>query len=65
MIVYCVINFFIDFSLQIQIGYTSEPGEGGIIALRDYDRKFSPHVVSEHVFYLHKYHKYLVFGELK
>lgn len=29
-----------------QIGYTSGPGEGGIMHHRDYDRKFSPHVVS-------------------
>ncbi|XP_070542036.1 translocon-associated protein subunit beta-like [Ptychodera flava] len=26
-----------------QVGYTSAPGEGGIMALRDFDRKFSPH----------------------
>ncbi|XP_077989100.1 translocon-associated protein subunit beta-like [Glandiceps talaboti] len=29
--------------LQPQVGYTSAPGEGGIMALRDFDRKFSPH----------------------
>ncbi|ELU02607.1 hypothetical protein CAPTEDRAFT_184319 [Capitella teleta] len=28
-----------------QIGYTSGPGEGGIMHHRDYDRKFSPHVI--------------------
>lgn len=28
-----------------QIGYTSEPGEGGVVPFRDYDRKFSPHVL--------------------
>lgn len=26
-------------------GYTSGPGEGGIMNLRDYDRKFSPHIL--------------------
>jgi translocon-associated protein subunit beta len=30
-------------SKDVQIGYTSEPGEGGIIPKRDFDRKFSPH----------------------
>ncbi|XP_002740523.1 translocon-associated protein subunit beta-like [Saccoglossus kowalevskii] len=28
---------------QPQFGYTSAPGEGGIMSLREYDRKFSPH----------------------
>ncbi|KAK4299692.1 hypothetical protein Pmani_028050 [Petrolisthes manimaculis] len=37
---------------EIQIGYTSEPGEGGIIAYRDYDRKFSPHVFDWIIFAL-------------
>merc|ERR1712212_362805 len=37
---------------EIQIGYTSEPGEGGIIANRDYDRKFSPHVFDWFIFAL-------------
>jgi len=27
------------------VGYTSAPGQGGIINFRDYDRKFSPHVL--------------------
>ncbi|CAH1796851.1 unnamed protein product [Owenia fusiformis] len=27
------------------LAYTSAPGEGGIISLKDYDRKFSPHIV--------------------
>merc|ERR1712018_697682 len=27
------------------IGYTSAPGEGGIMSFREYDRKFSPHVL--------------------
>ncbi|KAL7646544.1 UNVERIFIED_CONTAM: hypothetical protein RMT77_001795 [Armadillidium vulgare] len=31
-------------STEIQTGFTSEPGEGAIIAYRDYDKKFSPHV---------------------
>ncbi|KAK8378158.1 hypothetical protein O3P69_018844 [Scylla paramamosain] len=39
-------------SAEIQIGYTSEPGEGGIIAFRDYDRKFSPHVFDWLIFAL-------------
>ena len=37
-----------------QMGYTSAPGEGGIMNFKDYDRKFSPHVVSSH-FYLFIY----------
>uniref|UniRef100_A0A646QD77 Translocon-associated protein subunit beta n=1 Tax=Hemiscolopendra marginata TaxID=943146 RepID=A0A646QD77_9MYRI len=28
-----------------QIGFSSEPGEGVVVAFRDYDRKFSPHVL--------------------
>lgn len=39
-------------SVEVQVGYTSEPGEGGIIALRDYDRKFSPHVFDWVIFAL-------------
>jgi hypothetical protein len=34
------------FMFQLQVAVTSEPGEGLIIAFRDYDKKFSPHVVS-------------------
>ncbi|KAF4525490.1 hypothetical protein B566_EDAN002350 [Ephemera danica] len=30
---------------EYQIAVTSEPGEGAIIAFKDYDRKFSPHVL--------------------
>ncbi|KAG8228860.1 hypothetical protein J437_LFUL008356 [Ladona fulva] len=30
---------------EVQMAITSEPGEGVIIAFRDYDRKFSPHVL--------------------
>ncbi|CAH1153788.1 unnamed protein product [Phaedon cochleariae] len=32
-----------DASAQIQVSLSSEPGEGGIIAFRDYDKKFSSH----------------------
>ena len=39
-------------SVEVQIGYTSEPGEGGIIAQRDYDKKFSPHVFDWVIFAL-------------
>ena len=35
--------------LQIQYAMSSEPGEGRIINFRDYDKKFSPHVVSSHL----------------
>jgi hypothetical protein len=31
---------------QLQVAVTSEPGEGRIIAFRDYDKKFSSHIVS-------------------
>ncbi|PSN33858.1 Translocon-associated protein subunit beta [Blattella germanica] len=30
---------------ELQVAVTSEPGEGLIIAFRDYDKKFSPHVL--------------------
>ncbi|XP_063241795.1 translocon-associated protein subunit beta [Bacillus rossius redtenbacheri] len=30
---------------ELQEALTSEPGEGGIVAFRDYDKKFSPHVL--------------------
>lgn len=30
---------------DIQIGYSTEPGEGGVVPYRDFDRKFSPHVL--------------------
>ncbi|XP_059487492.1 translocon-associated protein subunit beta [Neocloeon triangulifer] len=30
---------------QVQVAVTSEPGEGAIVAFKDYDRKFSPHVL--------------------
>lgn len=30
---------------EVQIGYTTDPGEGDIIPLRDFDRRFSPHVM--------------------
>ncbi|KAG5895487.1 hypothetical protein JTB14_011185 [Gonioctena quinquepunctata] len=32
-----------DASAKIQVSLSSEPGEGGIIAFRDYDKKFSSH----------------------
>ncbi|KAJ8883360.1 hypothetical protein PR048_015203 [Dryococelus australis] len=33
------------FSVWLQEAVTSEPGEGGIVAFRDYDKKYSPHVL--------------------
>uniref|UniRef100_A0A1B6CTP5 Translocon-associated protein subunit beta n=1 Tax=Clastoptera arizonana TaxID=38151 RepID=A0A1B6CTP5_9HEMI len=30
---------------QVQVAVTSEPGEGVIIAYKDYDKKFSPHLL--------------------
>jgi len=36
---------FSEESKEEQVGYTSEPGEGGVVPFRDYDRKFSPHVL--------------------
>jgi len=30
---------------QAQLGYTSEPGEGYIVSLKEFDRRFSPHVL--------------------
>jgi hypothetical protein len=32
---------------DVQIGYTSEPGEGFIVSLKEFDRRFSPHVVNK------------------
>ncbi|KAK3910337.1 Translocon-associated protein subunit beta [Frankliniella fusca] len=34
-----------DEAKQPQFAVSSEPGEGGIIAFRDFDKKFSPHVL--------------------
>ncbi|XP_065306580.1 translocon-associated protein subunit beta isoform X2 [Dermacentor albipictus] len=31
-------------SQEIQFAHTAEPGQGGIMPVRDFDRKFSPHV---------------------
>merc|ERR1711946_30104 len=28
-----------------QIGYSSEPGQGAIVPFKEYDRKFSPHLL--------------------
>lgn len=33
----------VGFFFQTQISFSSEPGEGGIVAFRDYDKKFSAH----------------------
>ncbi|KAL4227827.1 SWI/SNF and RSC complex subunit Ssr2 [Mactra antiquata] len=33
-----------------QVGYTSAPGEGGIVSFKDYNRRFSPHFVDWMVF---------------
>uniref|UniRef100_A0A8U7NH63 Uncharacterized protein n=1 Tax=Corvus moneduloides TaxID=1196302 RepID=A0A8U7NH63_CORMO len=38
----------LDFAVQhlqrwLQVGFTSAPGQGGILAQRDFDRRFSPH----------------------
>jgi len=30
---------------EAQVGYTSEPGEGFIVSLKEFDRRFSPHVL--------------------
>lgn len=30
----------------LQVGYSSAPGQGGILAQREFDRRFSPHYVS-------------------
>ena len=34
---------------EIRYGYSSEPGQGLIIALKDYDRQFSAHTVSTYI----------------
>uniref|UniRef100_A0A4W5MKX8 Signal sequence receptor subunit 2 n=1 Tax=Hucho hucho TaxID=62062 RepID=A0A4W5MKX8_9TELE len=31
---------------QVVVGYTSAPGQGGILAQREFDRRFSPHYVN-------------------
>uniref|UniRef100_A0A8C4YEP5 Signal sequence receptor subunit 2 n=1 Tax=Gopherus evgoodei TaxID=1825980 RepID=A0A8C4YEP5_9SAUR len=31
---------------QVVVGFTSAPGQGGILAQREFDRRFSPHFVS-------------------
>ena len=30
---------------EAQIGYSSEPGQGAIVPFKEFDRKFSPHLV--------------------
>ncbi|XP_052101789.1 translocon-associated protein subunit beta-like [Mytilus californianus] len=37
-------------STESTIGYTTAPGEGGIVNSKDFDRKFSPHVLDWSVF---------------
>jgi len=32
-------------SKETQLGFTSEPGEGFIVSLKEFDRRFSPHVL--------------------
>ncbi|XP_053202255.1 translocon-associated protein subunit beta-like [Panonychus citri] len=32
-------------SQDVQIGFTSEPGEGYIVSLKEFDRRFSPHIL--------------------
>lgn len=36
----------VSFLCLLQVGFTSAPGQGGILAQRDFDRRFSPHFVS-------------------
>lgn len=33
-------------SKELQYGHTSEPGEGFIVSLKEFDKRFSPHYVS-------------------
>ncbi|KAK7492534.1 hypothetical protein BaRGS_00016200 [Batillaria attramentaria] len=37
-------------STERQTGYSSSPGEGGIVPLKEFDRRFSPHVLDWLVF---------------
>ncbi|KAK3585323.1 hypothetical protein CHS0354_040272 [Potamilus streckersoni] len=37
-------------SSERQVGYTSAPGEGGIVNSKDFERRFSPHVLDWLVF---------------
>jgi len=37
---------------QYQVAYSSEPGEAGVAAFRDFDRKFSPHFLDWAAFVL-------------
>lgn len=38
-------------SSETQLGLTSEPGEGYIVSLKEFDRRFSPHVLDWLVFF--------------
>ena len=35
-----------------QVGYTSAPGEGGIVNFKEFNRRFSPHVVGRTVLWI-------------
>ena len=35
------------FYYSAQIGFSSEPGQGAIVPFKEYDRKFSPHLVNK------------------
>ena len=39
-------------TLFSQVVYTSAPGQGGILAQREFDRRFSPHYVSDLHYFL-------------
>lgn len=40
------ITYLSEGSSEVQIGYTSEPGEGFIVSLKEFNKLFSPHYVS-------------------
>lgn len=40
------ITYLSEGSADVQIGYTSEPGEGFIVSLKEFNKLFSPHYVS-------------------
>ncbi|XP_038643107.1 translocon-associated protein subunit beta [Scyliorhinus canicula] len=37
------ISYLVQEGSQVVVGYTSAPGQGGILAQREFDRRFSPH----------------------